>query len=83
MKETENFYRNLYENKDGKIEKKNDIEQYMNDSNMTKLNSEEANRIVGMLTYREISDILYNMKHDMGPGLSGFSAEFFKVFWRQ
>ena len=82
MKETENFYQNLYENKDEKIEK-NDIEQYMNDSNMTKLNNEEANRIEGMLTYKEISDILYNMKHDKIPGLSGFSTEFFKGFLRQ
>ena len=62
--------------------KKNDIEQYMNDSNMTKLKNEEANTIEGLLTYKEISDILY-MKHDKSPGLSGFSAEFFKVFWRQ
>ena len=81
LKETENFYRKLYENKDGKLEK-NDIpvEQYMNDSNMTKLKNEEANTIEGLLTYKEISDILYNMKHDKSPGLSGFSAEFFKVF---
>ena len=84
LKETENFYRKLYENKDGKLEK-NDIpvEQYMNDSNMTKLKNEEANTIEGLLTYKEISDILYNMKHDKSPRLSGFSAEFFKVFWRQ
>ena len=84
LKETENFYRKLYENKDGKLEK-NDIpvEQYRNDSNMTKLKNEEANTIEGLLTYKEISDILYNMKHDKSPGLSGFSAEFFKVFWRQ
>ena len=74
----------MFENKDGKLEK-NDIpvEQYMNDSNMTKLKNEEANTIEGLLTYKEISDILYNMKHDKSPGLSGFSAEFFKVFWRQ
>ena len=64
---------------------KNDIpvEQYMNDSNMTKLKNEEANTIEGLLTYKEISNSLYNMKHDKSPGLSGFSAEFFKVFWRQ
>ena len=68
LKATENFYKNLYENKDGKIEK-NDIEQYM-----------KANKMEGMLTKKEISDILYNMEHDKSPGLSGFSAEFFKVF---
>ena len=55
----------------------------MNDSNMTKLNNIETNRIEGMLTYKEISVILYNLKPDKSPGLSGFSAEFFKVFWRQ
>ena len=36
-----------------------------------------------MFTYKEISDILYNMKHDKSQGLSGSSAEFFKFFWRQ
>ena len=41
----------------------------MNDSNITKLNNEEANRIEDMLTYKEISDILYNMNHDKRPGL--------------
>ena len=55
----------------------------MNESNMIKLKNEEANRIEGLLTYKEISDILYNMKYGDSPGLSGFSAAFFKVFWRQ
>ena len=37
--------------KRSKNRKKNDIEPYMNDSNMTKLNNVQASRIEGMLTY--------------------------------
>ena len=44
----------------------------MNESKMIKLKNEGANRIDDMLTYKEISDILYNMKYGESPGLSGF-----------
>ena len=50
----------------------------MKDTKMIKLSDHEAKTLDGLLTYKEISDSLYNMKND-----SGFPAEFFKFFWRQ
>ena len=50
---------------------------------MTKLSDQEALDLDGRLTFKEISNSLYNMKHGKSPGISSFSAEFFKVFWRQ
>ena len=50
---------------------------------MMKITEEESNSIEGLLTYKEITDTLRKMKHDKSPGISGFTAEFFKVFWKQ
>ena len=49
---------------------------------MKTLSDDQANNIEGLLTYEEISKTLYNMKNEKSPGISGFAAEFFKVFWR-
>ena len=50
---------------------------------MTKLSKEQANNIEGLLTYKEISNSLHQMKSAKSPGISGFTAEFFKTFWKQ
>ena len=81
LKEAELFYRSFYENKDDTLENIN-LEEYMKDANMNKLTNEETEKLEGLLTYKEISDVLYNMKHEKSPGITGFTAEFFKVFWR-
>ena len=82
LEEAEYFYRSLYENKDDQLKTK-DLEEYMKDTNMTKLTNAEADKLEGLLTLKEISGVLYNMKHDKSPGITGFTAEFFKTFWRQ
>lgn len=82
LKETESFYKKLYENKDDTLENIN-IEEYMQNTKINRLSEQEAIKLEGPLTFKEISDALYKMKHDKSPGMSGFSAEFFKVFWRQ
>ena len=63
LKEAERFYRSLYENKDDTLENIN-LEEYMKDANMNKQTKEETEKLEGLLTYKEISDVLYNMKHD-------------------
>ena len=50
---------------------------------MTKLTNDEADKLEGLLTLKEISGVLYNMKHDKSPGITGFTTELFKTFWRQ
>ena len=50
---------------------------------MNTLNENQANKLEGLLTLSEISFTLKSMKSEKSPGLSGFSAEFFKVFWKK
>ena len=47
-----------------------------------KLNTEQSQSLEGLLTLKEILITLKNMKHDKSPGSDGFTAEFFKVFWK-
>ena len=82
LKETEIFYKNLYENKDDSLDTI-DLNDLMKVTEMPTLTNDEAEKIEGLLTYKEISEVLFNMKHDKSPGITGFTAEFFKVFWRQ
>ena len=82
LKETENYYKKLYENKDDLLDNV-DLKEYMKDIDMTKLTDQESEKLEGLLTYREISEVLFNMKPDKSPGITGFTAEFFKVFWKQ
>ena len=84
LKETELFYKSLYtrtqDNSDN-IE----IENYTDSNTVIKLSDNESGKLEGRLSYAEISDTLLKMKmkNDKSPGLSGFSADFFKVFWKQ
>ena len=50
---------------------------------MKTITDDQANRLEGLLTLEEISCTLKNMKYCRSPGLSGFSVEVFKVFWKQ
>ena len=36
----------------------------------------------GEITYQELSSALKNMKNSKSPGSDGFTAEFFKFFWK-
>ena len=56
---------------------------YMQNINMPKLTEEEAEKLEGMVTHKEASLTLKNMKNNKSPGTSGFSVDFFKVFWKQ
>ena len=58
------------------------LNEYVGQS-MKTITDDQANRLEGLLTLEEISCTLKNMKNGKSPGLSGFSAEFFKVFWKQ
>ena len=45
------------------------------------LSENDANSLEGYLTINEISKALKAMKNQKCPGIDGFPAEFFKVFW--
>ena len=69
----------MYENKDDTLDEIN-LNEYMKDMEIKKLTNEENEKLEGLLTYKEISEVLLNMKSDKSPGITGFTAEFFKVF---
>ena len=58
-----------------------DLDEYIGNNSMNKLTKDQADKLEGILTLTEISSTLKSMKSEKSPGLSGFSAEFFKVFW--
>lgn len=81
LEETKNFYSNLYSNKDDEIETI-EMENYLADFIVPKLNSDEALMLEGSITLSEATHTLKNMSNNKSPGSDGFSSEFFKVFWR-
>ena len=82
LKETELFYKNLYTKKQDNSDNI-EIDNYFENSTIPKLSETESEKLEGLLSYAEISDTLLHMKNDKSPGLSGFSADLFKVFWKQ
>ena len=81
LNETELYYKHLYSSRETELEN-TDLDEYIG-QNMNTLTGEQAEKLEGSLTLQEILDTLKNMKNDKSPGLSGFSAEFFKVFRKQ
>ena len=75
------YYRNLFECKDH-LTTDYDLEVMFNDY-VNKLNHQESQNLEGPLLLEEIESVLKNMKHNKTPGIDGFSAEFFKVFWNK
>ena len=81
LKDAENFYKTLYQSRDSDQEDI-DLEEYVKMNDMKTLSDDQANNLEGLLAYKEISKTLYNMKNEKSQGISGFAAEFFKVFWK-
>ena len=82
LKETKNFYEKLYKSRDDTLEDI-DLDEYMKENEVLKLSNEQAGSIEGLLTFKEISNTLFQMKSDKSPGISGITAEFLKVFWKK
>ena len=81
LKETAKYYENLYTSKDHNLWDI-DLDTHMLNTTIPKLEQQEANNLEGMLTIEEAGQTLKHMKNNKSPGTSGFSADFFKVFWK-
>ena len=57
-----------------------ELDDYMKYNKVTKLSNEKADNTEGILTYKEISTALYQMKSDKSPDISVFTADFFLNF---
>ena len=82
LAETCKFYETLYASKENTLNDV-DLNAHMQDMNVPKLHEDEALKLEGILTLKEAGKTLKNMKNNKSPGTSGFSADFYKVFWKQ
>ena len=78
LNEVKGYYQNLFKNKDSEIDEINTefLKPYL-----TKLSEHEAKGLEGILTIDEIGQALKNMKNNKCPGIDGFPADFYKIFW--
>ena len=78
LNQVKSFYQNLYDKKPTSNE---DLTTLLPEST-PKLTDEQRDGISGNLTLKEIGSALKNMKNDKSPGSDGYSAEFYKFFFR-
>ena len=82
IKETENFYKDLYKRK---IEKddKDKFERFTAEiaTFSGKLNELEKRQCEGRITLYEMTQALKEMENGKSPGIDGFTVEFYKFFW--
>ena len=52
----------------------------MQDMEIKKLTIQESEKLEGLLTYKEFSDVLHKMKPDKSLGITLFTAKILKVF---
>ena len=82
LDETKQFYENLYSSKDNQLTNI-DLKDIFRNTDIKKLSKEEAESPEGPVKYEEAAVILKAMSNNRSPGSDGFSAEFFKMFWKK
>lgn len=80
LKEQRSFYKNLYSEKN--TASSEDIREQIKDLPRPKLSHEKSGSLEGRITWQELAMALKSMKNEKSPGIDGFTAEFFKYFWR-
>ena len=81
LEEVKEYYHNLYnsQERDRNIDY-DDIFNKLGDC--PKLTEHEKNKLEGEIKEQEIGQILKKMKNNKSPGSDGFTAEFFKFFYK-
>ena len=77
--EVESFYRKLFKARG--VDLTHSIDSLINVKSVTKLTNNQSAELEGKLTIEELSSTLKTMKNNKTPGIDGFPAEFYKVFW--
>ena len=80
MAEVKSFYSQLFQNQDNKINEV-DLKDLLKGIETRKLTGLQAKALEGELKLEELTKTLKNMQNNKTPGIDGFPAEFFKVFW--
>lgn len=81
MEQVKLFYQNLYESKDSTIQEVN-LDELLGDS-VPKISEDKSKLLQGKITLEEAGEVLRNFSNNKSPGTSGFTSEFYKVFWVQ
>ena len=80
LAEVKSFYSQLFQNQDNKINEV-DLKDLLKGIESRKLTGLQAKALEGELKLEELTKTLKNMQNNKTPGIDGFPAEFFKVFW--
>ena len=82
LNEVKNYYKYLFKGREDTVLgiQSSDLNSL---DGAAKLSDNEADALEGHLTLEEISNALKSMKNQKTPGIDGFPAEFFKVFWEK
>ena len=81
LREIEKFYKNLYACRDDTLTDV-DLESILDMEDVKILDQETKNQLEGAITIDEALTAVKNMKNDKSPGSDGFTAEFYKFFWK-
>ena len=81
LKEVQHFYSKLFSAQNNVSLDSDGLESIIVKANFRKLNHLESASLEGELKLEELSQVLLKMKNNKCPGVDGFPAEFFKVFW--
>ena len=79
LSETHSFYQNLYSEQTNITDV--NLSELIINKNTKKLTNEPSENLEGFITKQEASDTLRSKKSNKSPGSSGFTPEFFKMFW--
>ena len=80
--EIHKYYKNLFSSKDDILTDVNLTDIFKN-IEYSRLTKDDANKLEDPLNISELSLALSKMKNNKTPGLDGFPADFYKVFWNR
>ena len=80
--EIKHFYQKLYSNQDHNITET--IESFLGPTcnTLPRVTESQSLAMSGHITVEEMTKYLKSTKNNVSPGISGFTADFYKYFWR-
>ena len=82
LSEFKHFYASLFQKVDHNLGP-NDFNTLFDSLNTRKLSKKQSDLMEGPLTIEELGNALKQTKNNKTPGMDGFPADFFKVFWKE
>ena len=81
LKELKTFYKNLLQSNNKSNQRPID-NPFLEKKNIKKLSIYDQMKCEGLITEKEVCNVLKNMKNGKSPGTDGYTAEFYKFFWK-